>query len=80
MKKDPEYRLLVDTKSGRPACALLQAFGAEGDYRFFLGMYSELWLVAPTKGMKWVRGPESQFKAVFDFELSQMKKEKANVR
>lgn len=76
MAAEREFRLLVDLKMGRPGCALLQALGAEGDYSFFLIGYTDIWLVAPTPDMGFVRGPESQFKQLFDFELAKYRKEK----
>lgn len=66
--EDPEYRLLVDLKLGRPGCILLQALGAEGDYRLFLYRYTDIWLVAPTPDMKWYRGTKSDFELVFSKE------------
>ena len=74
--KEPEYRLCVDMKSGRPGCVLLQALGGEGDYNWFLSAYTDIWLVAPTPDMGWVRGPESLFKKLFDLNLKEKKEAK----
>lgn len=63
--KDSKYRLLVDLKLGRPGCILLQALGAEGDYRLFLYRYTDIWLVGITPDMKWYRGTESVFEQAF---------------
>lgn len=78
MSEDPEYRLCVDMVSGRPGCVLLQALGADGDYSFFLSGYVDIWLLAPTTNMGWVRGPRSQFKQLFDINLDEMATAKRN--
>lgn len=77
--KDPEYLLCVDVDTGRPGCVLLQALGAEGDYSYFLSAYNDIWLLAPTKNMAWVRGPESLFKKLFNQEIKVKMQKPSNI-
>jgi hypothetical protein len=60
--KDERFVIVYDTDLRRPACVLLQA-AMGGDltaFRRFFGSSSD-WLVAPTPGMKRIRGTAEEW-------------------
>lgn len=65
---DPEDKLamVLDMKTLRPGCVLLQVFGGEGDFDLLLHAYNDIWLLAPTDDMRLVRGTRGQFIRAFE--------------
>ena len=72
---EDDLALVVDMKTLRPGCVLLQVFGGEGDYDMLLNAYSDLWLTAPTDHMRLVRAKRRQFIEAFDLARREIKRE-----
>ncbi len=62
MSDDTKIKLLVDVKTRRPGCVLLQAV-AGGDSHFVSTVFdTRHWLLAPTENMGMVTGSVTQWK------------------
>lgn len=74
MREDEVVSMLVDMETLRPACVLIQALGARGNYRPLLMEFSDLWITHPTPGMALATEPLWKFRKAF--ELAKERKEK----
>lgn len=62
---DEQFTLIVDAKSGRPACTLLQAAFLGPGYSQALYLFEpSTWLTAPTDDMRRFRGPFAEWERI----------------